>query len=200
VWAVDLADPPSFVDGWGRAVLAVRDLASGHTVAWVPLQRGSGRPVADELARLFHRHGAPLALKSNNGSCFISAHVRMLLARSGVAHLRSPRAWPQYNGACEAGIGLMRALTDVVSAAHGAADCWTLEALNEARERANRMPRYRGRKLVAPQLEWTRRARVSRFDRRRFSAALHRQQALIKSQDPRATASRGGAERYKRRW
>lgn len=190
VWAVDLADPPSFVDGVGRVVLAVRDLASGHMVAWAPLERGSGKAVADELARLFRRHGAPLVLKSDNGSCFVSAHVRMLLARSGVVHLRSPRAWPQYNGACEGGIGLMRALTDVAAAGYGAADCWTLEALIEARERANRMPRYRGRRLVAPQLEWAKRSRVTASQRRRFSVELRRHQAEHLVQGPGATAPR----------
>src|SRR5262249_9686151 len=47
VWAVDLSQPPKPVDGWGRMVLAVRDLASGYAIAWTALPRGS----ADEVAR-----------------------------------------------------------------------------------------------------------------------------------------------------
>jgi transposase-like protein len=37
VWAMDHAQPPSSIDGYYRRVLAVRDLASGMQLAWLPV-------------------------------------------------------------------------------------------------------------------------------------------------------------------
>lgn len=91
VWAVDLADPPELVDGTGRAILAVRDLASRYTLAWVALPRGTATHVALALGRLFRRNGAPLILKSDNGSCFLAPPFRMLLARFGEFSRRMSR-------------------------------------------------------------------------------------------------------------
>lgn len=183
VWAIDLADPPRPVDGVGHAVLAVRDLGSRHTLAWIPLARGTAEETAQAVGRLFRRHGPPLVLKSDNGSCFIAARFRTLLARFGVVHLRSPRAWPQYNGACESGIGLLRALTDVTAAGHGRADSWSLEDLEQARDQANHFPRYRGSALVAAQAEWKKRKCVGPRERRRFRLALNRALAALQEQD-----------------
>lgn len=185
VWATDLAHPPRPVDGWGRTVLAVRDLASGQTLAWMPLARGTAEEVARAVGRLFRRHTAPIVMKSDNGSCFIGPRFRTLLARSGVVHLRSPRAWPQFNGACEAGIGLLRTLTDVLAAGRGRHDLWTQEDLEGARERANHFPRYRGTTLVASKEAWRRRKRVRPDERKRFRLALGRALSEIKKADPR---------------
>lgn len=185
VWAADLAHPPRPVDGWGRAVLAVRDLGSGQTLAWTPLARGTAEDVARAIGRLFRRHTAPLVLKSDNGSCFVAPAFRTLLAQYGVVHLRSPRAWPQYNGACEAGIGLLRALADTVAAGHGREDRWSFEDLEAAREKANHFLRYRGRKLVAPRNPWRRRRRVRPAERRRFRATLARTLESLKKADPK---------------
>lgn len=130
-------------------VLAVRDLASGYTIAWAPLPSGSADEVVRVVGQLFMRYGPPLVFKSDNGSCFVAGKCQALLALHGVAHLRSPRAWPQYNGACEAGIGLLRALTESIAASGGRTDRWTHEDLELARERANSVPRFRGTQLIA---------------------------------------------------
>jgi len=185
VWAVDLAQPPRPVDGWGRVVLAVRDLGSGQTLAWAPLPRGRAEDVARAIGRLFRRHSGPLILKSDNGSCFTAPRFRTLLARFGVVHLRSPRAWPQYNGACEAGIGLLGALTNTLAAGQGREDRWSQEDLEEARERANRFPRYRGSRLVAAGKLWSRRTAVRPADRRRFRVVLRRSLESLRQANPK---------------
>lgn len=165
-------------------VLAVRDLASGYTIAWTALPCGSAKEVARALGRLFRRHSPPLVHKSDNGSCFVGAEFRALLARHRVVHLRSPRAWPQFNGACEAGIGLLRVLTDSVSAASGRTDRWTLEDLEMARERANGVPRYRGAELIPARLDWNRRRRIAPASRRRLRTAIESRVIDLKKGDP----------------
>lgn len=185
VWAVDLAQPPKPVDGRGRMVLSVRDLASGYSVAWTALPSGSAEHVTRAVGELFRRIGAPLVLKSDNGSCFAAAAFRTLLARHGVAHLRSPRAWPQFNGACEAGIGLLRVVTDALAAGHGRVDRWTVEDLEEARERANTLPRYRGTSLVSAGEEWKKRRHVTAAARHRLRRAIERHLIVLRRQDPK---------------
>jgi hypothetical protein len=166
-------------------VLAVRDLASGYSIAWSALPSGSAEEVTRAVGRILQRVGAPLVLKSDNGSCFTGVHFRTLLARHGIVHLRSPRAWPQYNGACEAGIGLLRVLTDSVAAGHGRTHRWTLEDLEEARERANTLPRYRGLSLVPASKEWKTRRRVTAPGRRRLRRAIERHHSLQRRRDPK---------------
>jgi transposase InsO family protein len=187
VWAIDLAHPPEAVEVGGREVLAVRDLSSRFTIAWVPLPTGSAESVASALFTFFRRHGAPLVLKSDNGSCFIAPRFRALLARFGIVHLRSPRAWPQYNGACEAGIGVLRALTDTAAAMRGQPDVWTIEDLEEARDRANDMMlRGRGPKAAPARESWRKRGRVTLRARQLFGIVLGRKLALLKKADPHA--------------
>lgn len=169
VWAADLSEAPADVDQGAQVFLAVRDLASGYTVAWHPLRSGSGEDVEWALRVLFKAHGAPLVLKTDNGSCFISKAVASLLEEFEVAHLRSPRAWPQYNGACEAGVGALRTLTETARVELGEAGEWSFEAccaarqiLNERRRRKRRGPEARWR------LPWPRR----RACRREFQTRL----------------------------
>lgn len=186
VWAVDLADPPEPVDGNGRVVLAVRDLPSRYTVAWKSLPRGTAAEVSRAIATLFRRLGAPLVLKSDNGSCFVAPLFRLLLARAGVVHLRSPRAWPQYNGACEAGIGVLKALSDTAAATRGDPDHWTTDDLEDARGRANDLARKIGKKLISARKEWARRRRpVRKADRRRLRDLLGRHLAALKLSQPK---------------
>lgn len=196
VWAIDLAHPSEAVEVGGRAVLAVRDLSSRFTIAWVPLSTGSAERVATAMITLFRRHGAPLVLKSDNGSCFISPRFRALLARSGIVHLRSPRAWPQYNGACEAGIGVLRALTDTAAAMRGQPDLWTIEDLEEARDRANDMMlRGRGPKAAPARDAWRKRTRVTLRARRLFRLVLERKLTLLRKADPQAHRHRARLRR-----
>ena len=184
VWAIDLADPVEPVDGHGRAVLAVRDLASRSTVGWIALPRGSCREVSDAIERLMRRNGAPLVLKSDNGSAFTGSAFKSTLARFGVVHLRSPRAWPQYNGACEAGIGVLKALTDTAAAGRGEPDHWTTDDLEEARGRANDLSRRIGARFVTAREEWTRRHRHWRRGRLLLKEVIATRWSALRKSDP----------------
>src|SRR3954452_25084008 len=104
VWAADFSEPPQPVEGYPR-LLAVRDLASGWQLLWLPLPDESARTAADGPGSLFPEHGAPLVVKSDNGSAFLAGDREALLAGCGVWHLFSPPRTPRYNGSCEASIG-----------------------------------------------------------------------------------------------
>ncbi len=183
VWAVDLADALEPVDGVGRVVLSVRDLASRYTVAWISLPRGSSREVSVAIERLMRRNGAPLVLKSDNGSAFTAAAFKSTLARFGVVHLRSPRAWPQYNGACEAGIGVLKALTDTAAASRGEPEYWTSDDLEEARARANELSRRIEGEQVSAGKEWSRRTRITSAQRSRLRGAIAGHAELLRSSE-----------------
>ena len=106
VWAMDFASlrgrrTPDF--------LLIRDLASKCTLHARRLL-GRGAPVAARLATLFCAHGAPLVLKSDNGSHFVNAEVEAVLRSFEVTHLRSPVRRPAYNGSIEASVAPIRSL------------------------------------------------------------------------------------------
>ena len=108
VWTVDHSQPPELVDGVDPQMLAVRDLASGLQLAWVPQCSAEASEASLVMEYLFKKFGPPLVLKSDNGSAFISDQWQSLLQRWHVTPLYSPVAYPQYNGSVEAGIGAIR--------------------------------------------------------------------------------------------
>ena len=112
VWATDHVAPPNPIDGVDRAVLTVRDLASGTQLAWQSVPDQTAAPAAAALKSLIDRHGPPLVLKSDNGSAFKSEAFGEMLAGHGIAWLPSPARMPRYNGGCEAGNHSMRTRTD----------------------------------------------------------------------------------------
>jgi transposase InsO family protein len=129
VWATDCTEAPQPVDGTYRYVLSVRDLAAGKQLLALPVPDTSAQVVCDALRALFAEHGAPLVLKSDNGSGFIAADTRALLAKHGVQHLLSPPGTPSYNGACEAGIGGMKRRTELLAARNDRLLDWTCDDL-----------------------------------------------------------------------
>jgi putative transposase len=137
VWAMDHAEPPRPIDGLYRALISVRDLASGMQLAWLPVPDETAETTVDALRALFAEHGPPLVLKSDNGPAFKSGLVKELLADWGVVPLRSPPVTPRYNGACEAGIGAMKVRTHYQAARNGRAGNWTSEDTEAARRQAN---------------------------------------------------------------
>mgnify|MGYP002623386377 CR=1 FL=1 len=181
VWAVDHYDPPSTIDGAYRAVLAVRDLASGMQLAWAPVADPTAETTAVVLAMLFSEHGAPLVLKSDNGSAFKSELVRSLLDAWGAAPLRSPPRLPRYNGSCEAGIGAMQTRTTFVAAMRGRINHWTTDDLERARREANEL--YRSPGLAGPTAQeiWNTRTLLSQHDRETIRQAIdrHRKNVLM---------------------
>ena len=137
VWAMDYAQPPQAIDGAYGSILSVRDLASGRQLAWLPVPDETETTTCAALTALFAEYGAPLVLKSDNGSAFRSGLLGDLLTQHGVTSLFSPAVTPRYNGGCEAGNGAMKLRTHEQAALAGRAGFWTSEDLEAARRHAN---------------------------------------------------------------
>lgn len=137
VWAVDYAEPPTPIDGVYPALASVRDLASGKQLAWLPVSQATAEQAAACLEALFHEHGPPLVLKSDNGSPFTAEQTVALLRRRQVVPLFSPPYTPRYNGACEAGIGSLKTRTHHLATHDGRPGRWTCEDVEAARRMAD---------------------------------------------------------------
>ncbi len=100
-WAIDGTWLERCVDGSGRRALIVVELHSKKTLA---LESVSGERVGEVervLAALIQKHGAPLVLKLDNGSAFISLRIAVFCALRGITLMHSPPRRPTYNGTCE---------------------------------------------------------------------------------------------------
>jgi hypothetical protein len=189
VWATDFAEPPEPVDGTFGRLLAVRDLASGQQLAWLPAGDETGRTARDALEALFREHGPPLVLKSDNGSAFIAAKTAAFLARWQVWHLRSPPDLPEYNGSCEAGIGSMKTRTHHRAACRGGAGAWTCDDVEGARLEANRTARPWGPRGPTPEEVWQHRRLVTPPGRTAFGVRVR--QFLQEMRQPECGGKRG---------
>ena len=187
VWAIDFAQP-SWTGGAGRLppidgrypyVVAVRDLASGYQLAWVPVSEATAATTCAVLAGLFAVHGAPLVLKADNGPPFRAHQTKAFLAEAGVHFLFSPPYWPGYNGAIEASIGSLKTRTEQHAAGQGHAGLWTWADLDAARHQANtsRPRRLHGQ---TPAQAWARRTAVTTVERVRFELAVERNRYLVR--------------------
>ena len=179
VWALDFAEPSELgsatlppVDGLFSFLLAVRDLASGYVLAWLPLPDTTAEVLLPILRQLFDRHGAPLVLKSDNGSAFCADQTIRLLEEVNVFPLFSPPHWPRYNGAIEAGIGSLKIRTDQHAARQGRTAWWTSDDLAAAVHEANTLAHYHGR---IPADIWAARRAISPSERARFHLAVDRE-------------------------
>ncbi len=85
----------------GRCWNLISDLASRFRFDLATAVELPARSIAEQLARLFAQHGAPLVLKRDNGSNLVSGEVNEVLDAFGVIALNSPRHYPAYNGAIE---------------------------------------------------------------------------------------------------
>lgn len=200
VWAVDFAEAPVPIDGRFRYLLAVRDLASGTTLLWQPVEHATGDTATALLAGLFATHGAPLVLKSDNGSHFDNSAVQDLLRMWNVAHLFSPPRWPRYNGAIEAGIGSLKARTESAAARHGRPGAWTWDDAAAAMVEANLFARPRGERGPSPEQLWTDRTKIDALERARFMDCVGRHREASKpvagscgAEEPEVQSMRGMA-------
>jgi transposase InsO family protein len=172
VWAIDFAEPPQPVDGCFARLLAVRDLASGCQLLWLPVADETARTACDALAALFTQFGAPLVLKSDNGSAFGSGELEALLKRWEVWPLFSPPRTPRYNGSCEAGIGSMKARTHHQAARQGRPGAWTCDDAEAARLEANETARPHGLHGPTPDEHWQARVPLRAEERAAFGEAV----------------------------
>ena len=154
VWAVDFTDPPSPVEGQYAKLLLVRDLASGQTLLALPCPDESAETAVAALAALFLEHGAPLVVKSDNGSAFVSEAFAALLSQHRVIWLPSPPRYPQYNGACEAGGGSIKTRAHHLAARAGRPGRWTLDDVEGARLLCNELGQPGGAGGPTPVERW----------------------------------------------
>jgi len=103
VWSIDPTELVLARDGQRQKVtlLPVLDLASRYKLLPLIGDHLTGEVVAARLDELFHRHGAPLVLKRDNGSNLNSPVVNEVLSRWLVIPLNSPPHYPPYNGGIE---------------------------------------------------------------------------------------------------
>lgn len=154
VWAMDFTEAPAPVDGAYRYVLVVRDLGSSALLLSLPTAAVTAEVVCAALRSLFCEHGAPLVLKSDNGSGFVAAETKALLDEHGVLPLFSPPSTPRFNGACEAGIGGLKVRAHHEAARHGRPGEWTCDDVETARATANATSRPRGVAGPCPDELW----------------------------------------------
>ena len=185
VWAMDFAEPPAPIDGRYPYLLAVRDLGSGQQLLWLPVADETAQTVVLALAMLLAIHGAPLVVKTDNGSAFGSEEVQALWNSAGVIPLFSPPYWPRYNGAIEAAIGSLKTRTEAAAQETGHPGCWTRTDLAAAQHQANvNVPPKGPRAQQSPADLWTQRPRVHRQERALFQEAVTRCRAEAQQEEP----------------
>jgi hypothetical protein len=189
VWAMDFAEPSLLGKAWSLPpvaglypyILAVRDLASGYQLAWLPLPAATAEATLAALERLFAVHGVPLALKSDNGPPFRADDTKKFLASQEVLSLFSPPSWPRYNGALEAAIGSLKNRTEEQAVRAGHPGLWMMADVEAALRQANASHprRLHGR---TPAEVWASRTRISAVERVRFELAVERERMTARSE------------------
>jgi len=177
VWAIDFCGPLPAIDGLYPHLLAVRDMASGRQLLWLPLCEATAAEAAQALALLCFVHGAPLVLKSDNGKAFGAAPVQQVLHDFGVECLFSPPGVPSYNGAIEASIGALKTRTEAQAARQGRPGQWTWDDVAAAQLEANATSRPRGSLGPSPDELWAGRMPISAAERAAFRATAARLRA-----------------------
>lgn len=185
VWAMDFANLPCVVDGQYRRMLAVRDLASGMELFALPAEHADAETVRDALEALFRWCGAPLVIKSDNGSAFTSELLREFLDLHGVLSLFSPPGTPSYNGSAEAGIGSLEFRAHFLAAINGRCGEWTCDDIYAAREQANTYSRPRGLDGRTPAEVWSERQPITQAERTAFASLVrwHREKETQRRAD-----------------
>jgi hypothetical protein len=182
VWAIDFSQPTQWIDGHDRYLLAVRDLASGQQLLWLPVFCADSDVVMAALRSLFAQHGAPLVLKTDNGSPFGAGATQDFLRQILVLCLFSPPRTPRYNGAIEAGIGSLKMRTENRATFLGHPGYWTTDDVAFAQAQANSDARPLGLNGPSPETLWQGRPGITTAQRDTFRAAVShlRQEAIAR--------------------
>ena len=183
VWAMDFTEAPSPVDGLYPYLLAVRDLASGQQLLWLPCRDANAEQTRLALEPLFRLHGPPLVLKSDNGSPFIAGDTLGLLLAWNVIPLFSPPYWPRYNGAIEAGNGSLKTRTERHAAHSGRATFWTWNDAAAAQAEANATARPKGPTGPTPDELWAARTVITPEERTLFQTSLNQERHEVRVKD-----------------
>jgi hypothetical protein len=181
VWAADFAQAPQPIDGRYPYLLAVRDLASGRQLLWLPVMLANSDAILRALASLFALYGAPLILKTDNGSPFAAAFLS-LVSHPSPLFLFSPPYTPAYNGSIEAGIGSLKTRTETHASRHGRPGFWTFDDAAAAQAEANATARPQGPSGPTPDELWQTRPTIAAAQRALFHATVDRHRALLRTQ------------------
>ncbi len=125
------------IDGRWPYTLAIRDLASGCQLAWLPVLDETAETTITALQWLFLEQGPPLVLKSDNGSGSTAEATRQFLDQWKVQPLFSPPYTPEYNRSIEAGNGALETRTQDEAARQGRDGPCTADDAEAARRMAN---------------------------------------------------------------
>jgi hypothetical protein len=174
---MDYAEPPLPPEEGFTDLLAVRDLAGGLQLLWLPVAEATAATTVAALLWFFSVYGAPLVLKMDNGAPFVAAATRALLAQWQVVPLFSPPRLPPYNGAMEAGIGSLKARTHYQAVGQGHPGAWTLADTEAARQQANTLARPWGAHQPTPAERWADRGVLTAGERSAFAATVARLEA-----------------------
>jgi putative transposase len=183
VWAMDFTEAPNPIDGICPYLLAVRDLASGQQLLWLPVRTATADETIPALMPLFTIHGAPLVLKSDNGSPFIAEDTLNFLARWDTIPLFSPAYWPRYNGSIEAGIGSLKTRTERHATQSGRATYWTCDDVAAAQAEANATARLKGPTGPTPDETWAARRKLTPEERTLFQASVADERLEVRVKD-----------------
>jgi hypothetical protein len=141
---------------------------SGQQLLWLPVRHADADHAVDALRSLFARHGAPLILKTDNGSPFGADQTQNFLAQSNVKSLFSPAYTPRYNGAVEAGIGSLKTRSERHATLAGRPGLWTHDDVAFAQMEANATSRPRGPDGPTPDELWQARPALQAGERAAF--------------------------------
>jgi transposase InsO family protein len=180
VWAMDFVKAPELIDGRFPFLLSIEDLASRYTLLWSGVWNEDAATVLAHLAELFREHGAPLVLKSDNGSAFLAEALKAFLTHWLVAPLYSPPARPQYNGACERNNGCLKSQTHHAAALSAHADWWSSEDTAAAQATLNTTVRPWGHRGPTPAERWRSREPLSAEERSNFCTLLATNQREVR--------------------
>jgi hypothetical protein len=183
VWAMDFTEAPNPIDGLHPYLLAVRDLASGQQLLWLPVRTATTAETIRALEPLFRLYGAPLVLKNDNGSPFIAGDTLDYLQTWNVIPLFSPAYWPRYNGAIEAGNGSLKTRTERHATASGRSTFWTLDDAAAAQAEANATARPKGPTGPTPDDLWAARKKITPEERTFFQASVTQQRTEVRVKD-----------------
>ena len=172
VWATDWTDPESTIDGKYKKVLMVRDLGSNKILFSMPAEAQSAELAMAVIEHLFIFYGAPLVLKSDNGSEFIEENFEKMLEEYGVTHLLSPAYYPQYNGSIEAGNGSFKTHVFYEAMRHGRVGNWTCDDVDAGRKIANETSRPWGFGGPSPDGKWVGRTWIDSDEWEEFREVL----------------------------
>jgi hypothetical protein len=180
IWAMDFSHPPRLIDGVYPAILNVVDLGSRQQLLWLATLREDAWTVQDALGSLFEQHGAPLVIKSDNGSAFRAEATKELLAQWSVFPLFSPPYCAAYNGVCERANRTMKLATAHVAERAGRGGWWRSEDLHEARLVANRLRRPWGASGPSPEQRWLERSALPLDERQNMWQEIGRRRAQVR--------------------